>query len=177
MLVSDQAENQINDEKWASLRRGQVAAATIHKTMVVMQLADQKAQVLIFLNSILVPVCINAMDNDAFGHAATVSILTSVLSILAAMICIYPKRSYRKAGHRDINLLHFNDIGHMEKDDFMGQFMPIFNDGNKLAEAIIHDLYDLSRYSMLPKYFWLKVSYAVFAAGNIIAIIIAVMGV
>ena len=116
-------------QKWEALLRGQITSATMNKMMVIMRLADQKAQVLIFLNSILIPVCINEVEHELLRSAAIVSIVTAVLSILAAMMCIYPKRRYRKSGHRDINLLHFNDIGHLDKDEFMERFMPVYNDG------------------------------------------------
>ena len=161
------------DERWQGLMRGQVMSATTHKFMTVIRLLDQKAQVMIFLNSILIPVCIKALEQDGLRHAATISITTAILSILAAMICIYPKRPYRKSGDRELNLLHFNDIGHMEKQDYIDQFLPAFNDPEKLAKIVVNDLYDTSRYSIQPKYLWLKVTYALFAFGNLSAIIVA----
>lgn len=160
-------------EKWQSLLRGQVMAASVNKFVTLIGLLDQKAQVMIFLNSILVPVCINAIEHGTFIHSAMISICTSIFSILASIVCIYPKRRYRKSGDRELNLLHFNDIGHLAKQDYLDRFMPVFNDPTKLAEVVVHDLYDTSRYSILPKYMWLKISYAIFAAGNILAIIVA----
>ncbi len=159
-------------ERWEALMRGQVMSATINKYTTVLRLLDQKAQVMIFLNSIIVPMCIKALEGDTFKMAATLSIMTSILSIIAAIICIYPKRRYRKSGDRELNLLHFNDVGHMERDEYLGRFMPAFNDLNQLAEVVVNDLYDTSRYAILPKYVWLKASYALFAFGNVIAIIL-----
>lgn len=162
-------------EKWQALLRGQITSATVSKFMTVVSLVDQKAQAMIFLNSILIPVCISALEHDLYKEAAVISIGTSILTIFAAMVCIYPKRRYRKSADRDLNLLHFNDIGHMEKDEYLARFLPIFNDSNKLAEAAVHDLYDMSRYSILPKYTWLKVTYATFIFGNVMAIIVAAL--
>tara|TARA_B100001093_G_C26258792_1_gene771849 strand:- start:11 stop:523 length:513 start_codon:yes stop_codon:yes gene_type:complete len=161
--------------KWQGLLRGQITSATINKFMVVIRLLDQKAQIMIFLNSILVPVCLHNMDHAAFGAAALISIGTSILSTLAAIICIYPKRKYRKSGDRELNLLHYNDIGHMDKQEFLDSLLPKYNDVSQLAELAVNDLYDMARYSMIPKYMWLKISYGVFAVGNIIAIITAAM--
>lgn len=165
-----------DSEKWKALMRGQVMSATVNKFSVIIRLLDQKAQVMIFLNSIIVPVCLNVLDNSDFRVAAVISIVTAILSILAAMICIYPKRRYRKSGDREINLLHFNDIGHMDKDEYMNRFKSILETPEDLTVTVVHDLYDTSRYSILPKYTWLKVSYATFAGGNIIAIIAAFSG-
>ncbi|MGH1456489.1 MAG: Pycsar system effector family protein [Alphaproteobacteria bacterium] len=164
------------DEKWKALMRGQVMSATVNKFTTIIRLLDQKAQVMIFLNSIIVPVCLNAMSRPELADAAIISIITAVLSILAAMICIYPKRRYRKSGDRELNLLHFNDIGHMDKEDYMDRFKFVLNSPERLAETVVHDLYDTSRFSILPKYTWLKLSYASFAFGNIIAIVVAFAG-
>lgn len=153
--------------------RGQIMSANINKFMTVIKLMDQKAQVMIFLNSILIPVCIQSVQQGTFKSSATISIATAILSIMAAIICIYPKRRYRKSGNRELNLLHFNDIGHMPKQEYLDMFMPVLNDPSKLAETVAHDLYDTSRYSIIPKYLWLKISYGLFAFGNIGAIIVA----
>tara|TARA_R110001592_G_scaffold3525_18_gene20041 strand:+ start:22410 stop:22937 length:528 start_codon:yes stop_codon:yes gene_type:complete len=173
--MGDKMSELSGQKRWEAMLRGQVMSATINKLSVIMRLADQKAQVLIFLNSILIPVCLNQIDHEPFQVAAVVSIISSVMSILAAMICIYPKRRYRKSSHRDINLLHFNDIGHLEKDEFMDMFMPVYNDGSKLGKAVVYDIYDMSRYSIVPKFTWLKVSYGIFAVGNLLAIIMVLL--
>ena len=150
--------------------RGQVMTATTNKFSVILRLVDQKAQVMILLNSFIIPVCLRSLENDKFQEAAILSILASVLSIWAAIICIYPKRKYRKQGHRELNLLHFNDIGHMGQQEYLDQMLPKFNDTSKLAELVVQDLYDTSRYSIIPKFIWLKVSYSFFWMGNVIAI-------
>ena len=163
-----------HERKWQGLLRGQITAATVNKFMVVMRMLDQKAQIMIFLNSLLVPVCMNALDDPVYAKAAVISMVTSIISTLAAMICIYPKRRYRKTGDRELNLLHFNDIGHMDKDEYMNMLMPKFNEPAELAQLAIEDLYDMSRYSIIPKFMWLKVTYASFAIGNIVAIALIV---
>lgn len=163
------------DEKWQALIRAQIMSATTNKFMVIMQLVDQKAQVMILLNSALVPMCLNALEHGSFTKAAIISIVTAVLSILSAIVCIYPKRKYRKRGDRGLNLLHFNDIGHMEENEYMALFKPVYNDQSLLAQAVMHDLHDTSRYSIRPKFFWLKITYGTFAAGNIIALIVVLL--
>ncbi|MBX2833905.1 MAG: hypothetical protein KTR28_02935 [Micavibrio sp.] len=156
--------------KWQALMRGQVISSTGLKFSRLVQLVDQKAQVMILLNSILIPVCIRGFYDPVYHWPAIISIVTSCISILSAIICIYPKRKMRKPGTLEMNYLHFNDIGHMKRDDFMSQFMPMFNDSEKLAELAVKDLHDIARNSLIPKYVWIKLSYGVFFFGNIIAI-------
>lgn len=159
--------------KWKALLRGQIGATCLDRLMKLVQLIDHKAQVMIFLNSIMIPVCINALEHETFKFSPMVSIITAVISILAAIICIYPKRRYRKKGDPNVNLMHFNDIGHMEKDEYIDLFLPKFNNPQKLSEMVVNDIYDTSRYSIIPKLKWLKASYVTFACGNMLAICIA----
>lgn len=171
-MSADQEETleQQSAKKWEALMRGQVMAATINKYAVILRMIDQKAQVMIFLNSILIPMCIRAIEANTFPDASKISIVSAILSILAAMICIYPKRKYRKSGDRRLNLLHFNDIGHLSEDDYLQRFQCMLNDTSKLAATAAYDLWDTAKYSIIPKFFWLKLSYATFALGNLIAI-------
>ncbi len=163
----------VQQKKWEALLRGQVIGATVNKFAIILRMIDQKAQVMIFLNSILIPVCIQAIEEGAFIEASKISIAAAVLSILSAMICIYPKRKYRKSGDRRLNLLHFNDIGHLAEDDYMDRISLVLNDPSKLASAAAYDLYDTARFSIIPKFFWLKISYATFTIGNLLAIVVA----
>ncbi len=64
----------------------------------------------------------------------------------------------------------------MDEDDYMQRFMCVFNDTSKLAASAAYDLYDTARFSIIPKFFWLKISYATFALGNLIALVVAFSG-
>lgn len=68
-------------KKWEALLRGQVIGATVNKFAIILRMIDQKAQVMIFLNSILIPVCIQAIEEGAFVDASKISIAAAVLSI------------------------------------------------------------------------------------------------
>lgn len=156
-------------QRFQALMRGQVINATANKYSRLIQLVDQKAQAMIFLNSILVPVCIRGFEDPVLHYPAVISIITAGISILAAIICIYPKRSHRKLNDPDFNYLHFNDIGHVERDEYIEAFLPIFNDPMKLAETSVKDMHDTAKKSIIPKYFWIKLSYGTFFVGNALA--------
>jgi len=158
-----------NKTKWEALFRGAIISATTGKFMNIVKLMDQKAQVMIALNSILIPVCVSTLVGP-YALSAYITILTAIISILMAIVCIYPKRRYHKLTDREFNPLHFNDIAHMKKNDFKKLILPIFNDPTKLAETAIDDIYDVSRYSLLPKYNWLRASYITFGLGNTISL-------
>lgn len=158
-------------EHWAALMRGQVMAAIIRKNMDWVILADQKAQAMIILNTILVPVAMNWLHDPAFAGPAAIAIFTAFSSILASIVCIYPKRQKGRKPRGERNLLHFGDIGRLPEARYLDLFNPVFNDMERFAEATIRDLHDVSRHVILPKFFWLKIAYGIFFIGNLAAVV------
>lgn len=156
--------------RWEALFRGQILTTTTTKFFNYVALADQKAQGLIFMNSILIPVALNWIDKPEYHLSAIICIFTAVLSIMAALICIYPKRRRGRKPDGTFNLLHFGDIGRMKEEEFLSEFQPKFNDPEQLAEIAVKDIHDVARRIIRPKFFWLKFSYIVFFFGNLAAI-------
>ena len=159
---------------WAAILRGQLIAANIQKLTSYVALADQKAQAMIIINSILIPVSMNWITEPDFRVPVTIAVFTALVSILAAILCIYPKRRRGNKPDGTRNLFHFGDIGRMKEDEYLKAFHPIFNDLSRLSQEAIKDLHDVSRRIIIPKFFWLKVSYGCFFVGNVIAVIYAI---
>lgn len=164
----------VDKPRWEALMRGQIISVSVNKFFNYVQLVDNKAQAMIILNSVLIPVTINWMENDKFHLAAMISVLTAIFSIMTAIIAIYPKRRAGRKPDGTLNLLHFGDIGRLKEADFLAEFLPIYNDPGLLAEAAIKDLHDTARRIIRPKFFWLKISYITFFLGNLIAIALTV---
>lgn len=155
---------------WEAMLRGQVYSATSAKFVNYINIADQKAQAMIILNSILIPVTLSWVDKENFGLAATISIIAAFTSILSSIMCIYPKRRNGKKPDGTYNLLHFGDIGRMREQKYLDLINPIFNDLNELSEEALKDLHDIARRVIIPKFFWLKIAYGAFFIGNLIAV-------
>lgn len=156
--------------RWEALVRGQILNATTAKFFNYIALVDQKAQAMIILNSILVPVALNWVQEEQFHWPATITILVGVLTIFFCIICIYPKRRGGSKPDGSVNLLHFGDIGKMKEDQFVQEFLPIFNNLSDLSEAAVKDIHDVARRIILPKFRWLKLAYMVFFLGNFVSI-------
>lgn len=160
-----------NTDQWDALLRGQVLSATSQKIFNYITLADQKAQMVIILNSIIIPLAMSEINNPDLRVGATIAAITAIISILLCIICIYPKRRTGRKPDGSINHLHFADIGRLKEHDFMARFHPIYNDKSKLAEEMIKDIHDVSRRILLPKFRWLKMAYITFFLGNLVAIL------
>lgn len=168
--LSDGLPESADKERWAALFRGQIIGTTIRKFSGYVALADQKAQGLIFMNSILIPVAMNWIEDPGYRVGALICIVTAVLSIMAALICIYPKRRAGRKPDGTINLLHFGDIAKLKEHEFLDEFLPVFNDPLLLSEAAAKDMHDVARRIIRPKFYWLKLSYIIFFFGNLAAI-------
>ena len=155
---------------WEGLMRGQILSAAMDKFSAYILLADQKAQAMIILNSILVPVALGWLNDPIFQYGATVAIITAMVSILSSILCIYPKRQQGHKPDGTRNLLHFGDIGRMQESDYLITFNPVFNSLDALTEETVKDLHDIAQHIIIPKFFWLKLSYGSFFIGNLIAI-------
>lgn len=158
---------------WEALLRGQVLTATTDKLVGYITLADQKAQAMIIINSILIPVVLPWMSKPLYTWPAAIAIVTSLLAILCAIMCIYPKRRKGAKPDGSYNLLHFADIGRMKEAEYLSRFNPVYNDMERLAEEAIKDIHDVSRRIIIPKFFWIKLGYGCFFCGNVLAITVA----
>lgn len=156
-------------ERWQALFRAGTMSATTGKFFNYIKLADQKAQGLILLNSVLIPLALNWIERPLFHLPVIVTIVTGVFSIMMAIICLYPKSRKRKK-NTPPNLLHFGDIGRMKEQDYLDAFMPVFNDLPRLSEACARDLHDIASRIIRPKFYWLRLSYLIFFFGNVGAI-------
>lgn len=155
---------------WDALLRGQVLTATTAKLVNYIALADQKAQAMIIINSILIPVILPWMSKPLYALPATIAIITSFLTILSAILCIYPKRRRGAKPDGSFNLLHFSDIGRMKEAEYLALFNPVYNDRELLAEEAVKDIHDVSRRIIIPKFFWIKIGYSCFFIGNLVAV-------
>lgn len=159
-------------QKWEGLFRGSVMSSMIAKNTAMLTSSDTRAQGLILLNSVLVPLAIKGMENDAFRSAALLSILTSLITITLCIFCVYPKRLRSKSGTR--NILHYVEFSRISEDAFVGEMKNLFADKEKLAEAAVRDLYHLGSRILAPKYFFLRIAYVVFLVGQPIAALLAI---
>lgn len=158
---------------WDALLRGQVLTSTTAKLVNYIALADQKAQAMIIINSILIPFVLPWMSKPIYAWPASIAIVTSFLTILCAIFCIYPKRRRGTKPDGSYNLLHFSDIGRMKEAEYLALFNPIYNDRELLAEEAVKDIHDVSRRIIIPKFFWIKIGYGCFFIGNLCAVAVA----
>jgi hypothetical protein len=159
------------DLKWQALVRANILSTTTNKFYRYIALVDQKAMGLIALNSIIVPLAMRGITMPEYKLASTIALVSGILSVLQAIICIFPQRGVTPAkGKR--RLLHFSDIGSMSEEEYLTAFWPVYNDKDAFAIEVLRDIHDVSKRVLIPKFQHLMNAYAIFFVGNLAAILV-----
>lgn len=170
-LHPEDEEAYAHGSDWEGLLRGTLAGSIIQKMMSYITLADQKAQAAIILNSVIIPLALTGLNQPDFKVMSTFAVVAGVISIFGAIMCIYPKRREGAKPDGSPNFLHFGDIASLKESEYLTRFLPIYNDTRRLSREVVKDLHDMSRRILMPKFFWLKISYGTFFVLNLIGII------
>lgn len=143
-------------------------------------IADNKANILISVNSIIISIIISGLiktlDNHSHLIIPTYMILTiNVITIVFAIIALRPNVSKGKFTRKDVeskatNLLFFGNFHGMAREDYRWGMMEMLNDSNYLYSSLIDDIYFLGKV-LGKKYKYLRYSYNIFMYGIILAVI------
>lgn len=158
--------------KWEGLFRGSVLSATLNKHVGYFTSADTRAQGLILLNTALVTLALNGMQNEELRSAALLSVITALFTMTLCIFSLYPKRLPSKRDSE--NILHYVQFSAMSEVEFLAQMKDVLADRDKLAEAAVRDLYHLGSKIIGPKYMFLRFAYIVFLLGQLTSALWAV---
>jgi len=143
-------------------------------------IADNKANILISVNSIIISIIISGLiktlDNHQHLVIPTYMILViNVVTIVFAIIALRPNVTKGKFTRKDIeskntNLLFFGNFHSMDRTDYRWGMMEMLNDSNYLYTSLIDDIYFLGKV-LGKKYKYLRYSYNIFMYGIIVAVV------
>jgi predicted metal-dependent HD superfamily phosphohydrolase len=153
---------------------------TSHNHIMLSQMVDSKASILITINSIIlslvVSVLIRKLEENVYLLYPTVILIsvclaTMVFSILASR----PKISSGKFTREDIknkktNLLFFGNFHAMKLEDYEWGMKEMMKDADYLYGSLIKDIYFLGKV-LGKKYHYLRIAYSIFMYGFVLAIL------
>lgn len=153
---------------------------TSHNHVMLSQMVDNKASILITINSIIlsliVSVLIRKLEENPYLVYPTILLVsvclaTMVFSILASR----PNVSSGKFTKEDIrnkktNLLFFGNFHAMDFDDYYWGMNEMMKDAEYLYGSMIKDVYYLGRV-LGKKYHYLRIAYSIFMYGFVVAIL------
>ena len=143
-------------------------------------MADNKANILISVNSIIISIIISGLiktlDNHPHLVIPTYMILTiNVITIVFSILALRPNVTKGKFTRKDIeekntNLLFFGNFHGMNRTDYKWGMVEMMNDSNYLYSSLIDDIYFLGRV-LGKKYRYLRFAYNIFMYGIVVAVI------
>ena len=143
-------------------------------------MADNKANILISVNSIIISIIIGGLLKSLDSHdhliiptyiILTINVITIVLSIMALRPNVTKGKFTRKdIEDKNTNLLFFGNFHGMDRNDYKWGMVEMMNDSNYLYSSLIDDIYFLGKV-LGKKYKYLRLSYNFFMYGIILAVI------
>ena len=135
-------------------------------------MADMKANMLLTMASVVIPLSVRYISEPQLKWATTVFISFCLLTIALATYAVMPKvpLSLKSKPHQDLqktgfNLLFFGDFVHLDYEEFESAMEEIMNDPSRAYQAQVKEVYTLGTFLAKKKYRFLRLAYITFIAG------------
>jgi len=146
-------------------------------------MADQKANIMITVASIVFSITIANLDNEVMKWPLLTFAVGSFFSLLFAIFAIIPSTDYpTKIGSKDIdresplfNPLFFGHFAHLPIEEYKEDYANTLMTDDKVYDAMAGDIYGQGKVLALGKYKFLKWSYMSFLWGMSAAIIVFIV--
>jgi hypothetical protein len=153
---------------------------TSHNHIMLSQMVDSKASILITINSIIlsliVSVLIRKLEENSYLLIPTILLITVCLATMVfSILASRPNVSSGKFTREDIknkqtNLLFFGNFHAMKVEDYQWGMREMMNDAEYLYSSLIKDIYYLGKV-LGKKYHYLRIAYSIFMFGFVVAIL------
>ena len=146
-------------------------------------MADQKANIMITVASIVFSITIANLDNEVMKWPLLAFAVGSFFSLLFAIFAIIPSTKYpKKKGSKEIdrdsplfNPLFFGHFAHLSIEEYKEDYAETLMTDDKVYDAMAGDIYGQGKVLALGKYKYLKWSYSSFLWGMVGAITVFIV--
>ena len=146
-------------------------------------MADQKANIMITVASIVFSITIANLDNEVMKWPLLTFAVGSFFSLLFAIFAIIPSTDYpTKKGSKEIdresplfNPLFFGHFAHLSIEEYKEDYAETLMTDDKVYDAMAGDIYGQGKVLALNKYKFLKWSYTSFLWGISSAIVVFII--
>jgi len=139
-------------------------------------MADMKANMMLTVAALLIPLSIRFLDDPRLQPAALTMIGFCFLTVLLAAYAAMPKKLGKKGKNKTIdpedpffNLLFFGSFTQMDYYDFENAMEKVMNDHGETYKTQIKEIYLMGQYLAREKYRFVRLAYASFIAGMVIS--------
>ena len=135
--------------------------------------ADQKANIMITVASIVFSVTVANLDNEVMKWPLLFFAFGCTISLLAAIFAIIPQTGYPKLPGSDeidrespaFNPLFFGHFAHIPIEEYKEDYAETLMTDDRIYDALAGDIYGIGTTLMNNKYKWLRRSYMAFLVG------------
>ena len=136
-------------------------------------MADQKANIMITVASIVFSVTVANLDNEVMKWPLLFFAFGCTVSLLAAIFAIIPQTGYPKIPGTDeidrespaYNPLFFGHFAHIPIEEYKEDYAETLMTDDRIYDALAGDIYGIGTTLMNNKYKWLRRSYMAFLVG------------
>ena len=136
-------------------------------------MADQKANIMITVASIVFSVTVANLDNEVMKWPLLFFAFGCTISLLAAIFAIIPQTGYpKKPGSDEIdrespafNPLFFGHFAHIPIEEYKEDYAETLMTDDRIYDALAGDIYGIGTTLMNNKCKWLRRSYMAFLVG------------
>jgi predicted metal-dependent HD superfamily phosphohydrolase len=153
---------------------------TSHNHILLSEMADNKANILITINSIMLSIVVSVLvrkveENLDLVIPTIILVTVCLTTMVSAILATRPNISTGRFKREDIknkrtNLLFFGNFHGMEIENYEWAMKEMMKDGDYLYGSLIKDIYYLGKV-LGRKYRYLRLSYNIFMYGFVLAII------
>ncbi|MCH6258772.1 DUF5706 domain-containing protein [Puniceicoccaceae bacterium K14] len=162
-------------EKFQQIAKGAILSSIESKHVQYISMADRRAQGILTISSILIPFSLAQINKPEYHDGVLVFLVAAIITIIAALLCLNPKRYKRKEKDRR-QLLHFSGITEFDKETYLSRMGDLLSNTDKLAKEVASDLYHLSNDVLAPKFRYLRIAYCTFAIGIVSGTLLIING-
>ena len=145
-------------------------------------MADQKAQILLGVCSIIITVAINQLSQSNFSFGLALLSLGMFATIIPSIIAITPRLgdknlelTKKKAPPRLQNPLFFGNFADIPAEQFLEEMNFIVSDSDELYKSLFLNVYNNGKVLAEKKYRLLTLSYRLFLVSIIVGVIVSLV--
>lgn len=134
-------------------------------------MADQKANMLLTMSSVVLTLSLPHLNNPGLRHAVIALMTACLLTLILACYVVMPKLLFGKDKRpiADRNLLFFADFEDMSFEQYRQEMATILNNPAAAYDLQLQEIYRMGQYLAWKKYRFLRWAYVTFLAGFVIA--------
>lgn len=173
-MTDDNKENLVN-AKFAAITRGSILASVESKLVNYVAIADRRAQGLLGIVAILIPVVLSRIETSYCREGVVVFVVFGFLTVVFCVMAMAPKHYRREKGSASANsIFHFSEMGMMDEHTYINRLRETLEDDSALAESMSRELFHMGKDVLKPKFKWLRLAYASFLIGLAVSVLLTI---